>query len=427
MPTASALLLAWLLGLQSPPPPPPPPTGPDGLPRKLQDELPSKPQEETKEGVSVYPMPALNADKDAGLTYGVLGALLFTDREGFQNALLSAAVAYQHLVKFSLEVEYRLSPEPWQTLDLDGYYAQHVENSLRLFYEDFKALDSAYHARIEIFDFRSTTDRFFGIGDNTPKSAESVRTSNEYRTEVRFGPRLDPTFDIEATVRWRKFRVSDSLVTDRPQTTAAYPGVPGIEGGSVLAGGVRLVHDSRDNPTTPVTGVFMNAYFERAEDFAPDKEYAYYNAGASVVSLWPMDKTQQFVTVVNVASQLAIGDYVPFWELPTLGGISTLRSYNNARFTNRGMLVVNLEERIRVYETSLEGVSGEVQLAPFFDTGKVYDSADDLVGRGVIENFHWSAGIGIRGVVKPSFVGRLDIGFGGREGVGIVVGLDYPF
>lgn len=412
-----SLLLPGILSFQSP-------GSAAELPRSLQDDPP--PPLQSQEGVSFYPMPALNADKDAGLTYGVLGALLFTDKDGVQSSLFSLAVAYEHLVKWSGEVEYRFSPTPFATGDIDAYYAQHVENSLRLYYEDYRFLD-AYHVRVESFDFRSTTDRFFGVGDNTPHSAESVRTSNEYRNEARFGPLLGNGWDAEATIRWRKFRASDSLITDQPQTTAAYPHVQGIEGGSVVAGGLRIVHDSRENPTTPESGVFANAYFERAEDFAPSNDYPYWLSGVSVVSLWPADADHQFVTAVDLASQLAVGNYVPFWELPALGGPNTLRSYNAGRFTNKGMVYFSVEERIRVWTTSLFGVGGGVQVAPFFDLGKVYDSSDDLFGRGIWDNFHYSGGIGLRGVVKPSFVGRLDIALGGREGVGVTVGLDYPY
>jgi hypothetical protein len=422
-----SLLLPGMLALQAQAPSSDPVKD---LPRSLQDEEAPKskpvPVPESKEGVSFYPMPALNADKDAGLTYGILGALLFTDKDGVQSSLISLAIAYQHLVKWSGEVEYRYSPTPFSTLDIDGYYAQHVENSLRLYYEDTKFLD-AYHARFESFDFRSTTDRFFGVGDNTPHHGESVRTSNEYRVDARFGPRIGDSWDIEGTIRFRKFRASDSLITDLPQTTAAYPTTPGVEGGSVVAGGVRIVHDTRENPTTPESGVFMNAFFERAEDFAPSNDYPYWLSGISVVSLWPNDAEKQFVTAVDVATQLAVGNYIPFWELPALGGPNTLRSYNAGRFTNKGMVYLSLEERIRVYTTSLFGVGGEVQVAPFFDLGKVYDSSDDLFGRGIWDNFHYSGGIGFRGVVKPSFVGRLDIAMGGREGVGVTVGLDYPY
>jgi hypothetical protein len=424
---ASALALSVFLGIA---------LGPR-LAGAAQDTPPPKPGQEdgsksapapaaSKEGTSWYPMPAFASDKDSGLTYGVLLGILFTDPEGVQNALVSASFNYNTTVKFSGEVEFRYSPDIWKTIDVDAYYAQKVENSLRLFYEDFKALED-YHARFESLDFRSTTDRFFGVGDNQPRGAEAVRTSNEYRIDARFGPRLGDGWDVEGTIRFRKFRVGESLITDLPQMLDKYPQQPGVEGGTVVAGGVRIVHDSRDNPTTPTSGNFANLYFERAEFLSPTNSYPYWNTGASLVTLWPLDSDKQFVTAVNVAEQVAVGNYIPFWELPALGGATTLRSFNGARFTNKGMILFNVEERIRVYRTSLFDVTGDVQVAPFFDLGKVYDSMDDLVGRGVWQNFHYSGGIGFRGVVAPSFVGRLDIAFGGGEGVGIIIGLDYPY
>jgi len=181
-------------------------------------------------GVSFYPLPALSADKDAGLSAGVLAGLVFTDERGIQNALLSLSAGYQHLARWNAEAEYRTSPDDWSLLDLDGYIAQRVENSLRLFYEDVNALDGLYHARFESLDFRTATDRFFGVGDSTPHSAQSVRTSNEYRAEARFGPRLSAEWDLEGTARWRKFRIGDSLIPSLPQTTVLYPQEPGVEG-----------------------------------------------------------------------------------------------------------------------------------------------------------------------------------------------------
>jgi hypothetical protein len=418
------LLLAVLLGLSA------------GLPCLPQE--PPPPQEKEKEkqsaplplkqepGMSFYPMPAISDDKDSGIGYGVVAAFMFTNDRGVQDMLLSASLNYHHLVRVNGEAEFRWYPSPSSTVDLDGYAAARVENSLRIFYEDFK-LDDRFHARFEALAQRSTTDRFFGVGDDTPHSADSVRTSNEYHLDARFGPRLNDRVDLTGTLRWRSFRVGESLITDLPQTTALYPAQTGIEGGDVLAGGLRISYDSRENQTTPTKGAFATGYVERAEDFAPGTDHSYWLAGASVVSLWPNDDDKRFITVVNFGTQLAVGGAIPFWELPAIGGANTLRSYNGSRFINKGSILVNVEERIRVYETSLFDVSGQVQIAPFFDLGKVYDSADDLFGRGIWQNYHYSYGIGFRGVVPPSFVGRLDIGLGGHEGVGITIGLDYPF
>ncbi|HVR82661.1 MAG TPA: BamA/TamA family outer membrane protein [Planctomycetota bacterium] len=402
---------------QSQEPAPPPKEPKQSIPPKLGDDEP---------GTSFFPMPSIASDKDSGMTYGFLAALMFTNDQGIQDGLLSATVTYNRLVKVGGEVEFRYYPTLTGVVDLDAYIAQRVESSLHLFYEETRLAD-LWHGRFEYFDQRSSTDRFFGRGDGNPVSQESVRTSDEYRAEARFGPRLNNRWDVEGTLRWRHYRVGDSLITDHPQMTTLYPNEPGIEGGDVVAGGVRIVGESRDSVTTPTSGTYVTAYFESAEDYAPGKSHPYWNCGASQTTLWPMDKEKRFVTVLNTATQLAIGHYIPFWELPAIGGSTTLRSFNGGRFTNKDMILMNVEERIRIHEASLWGVSGEVQVAPFFDLGKVFDSSGDLVGRGSLQYFHYSYGFGLRGVVNPSFVGRLDVGFGGREGVGVTIGLDYPF
>jgi outer membrane protein assembly factor BamA len=380
----------------------------------------------TKAGTSFYPMPAIASDKNSGLTWGLLGALMFTNEEGVQDRLFTAMVAHQHLAGWSGELDYRYYPRLTEVMEVDAYLAAMTESTLRLYFEDSQWKDR-YHARLEFLEQRTAADRFFGRGDDPPHSAQSVRTSNEYRAEARFGPRITEIWDVEGTLRWRHFRVGDSLITDLPQMTALYPNEPGIEGGQVFAAGIRIVGDSRDSLTTPTVGTSALLYFENVHDVAPGATYPFWNCGASQTTLWPVDEDRAFVTVLNTALQFSIGGTIPFWELPTLGGPNTLRSYNGGRFTNKYSLLVNVEERIRIAKPSLFGVSGEVQVAPFLDVGKLYDSADDLVGSGFLRAYHYSTGIGFRGIVPPSFVGRMDIGFGGNEGVGVTIGLDYPF
>jgi hypothetical protein len=397
-------------------------------PPQVQEKDPPPPAQvpASKSGLSFYPMPAIGSDKNSGVTYGILGAIMFTNEEGIQDGLLATTVAHQPLAGWSGETDFRYYPTLTGVLDLDAYLAQKVESSLRLYYEEYRLAED-YHLRLEYLDQRMAAERFFGRGGSTPHENESALTANEYRAEARFGPRLSKHWDVEGTARWRHFRVGDSLIKDLPQMKASFPDEPGIEGGQAVASGVRFVGDSRSSLTTPTSGTSVVLYFESAWNFTAARADQYWTFGASQTSLWPMDADRQFVTVLNTSVQGAVGDTIPFWELPTLGGSNTLRSFNGGRFRNNYALLINLEERIRVYRTSLFGVSGEVQVAPFFDLGKVFDSGDELVGRGVFRFYHYSTGIGFRGVVPPSFVGRLDIAFGGREGVGITIGLDYPF
>ena len=67
-------------------------------------------------------------------------------------------------------------------------------------------------------------------------------------------------------------------------------------------------------------------------------------------------------------------------------------------------------------------MTADWEVAPFIDLGSVTESlltADT-------HSFEFNPGIGIRAVVRPNIVGRLDIGVG-RNGPALFVGLGYPF
>lgn len=397
-------------------------------PPEAQDQRPGAtepPKQEADRGPSFYPMPALASDKNAGVTYGLLGALVFKDDQGRPDVLLTATLAYRSLVGWNGDLNLHLYPSVYSEFEFDGLLAEQVESELKLNYKDLRFLGD-YDLRLDFHELRSSTDRFFGRAEDAPHSAQSVLTANWYRFAAAFGPRLTDDFTVQVTARWRKYRVGRSLITDLPQMLDRYPGEPGIEGGDVLAGGLRGVFDSRDRPATPTRGALGLLYAERAWYLTDGHSAPFWVAGARWTQLLPLDDTAGFVTVINLQAQAVVGGNVPFWELSSLGGISTLRSFNEGRFTESDMVLLNLEERIRILSVGLFGISGEVQFAPFFDIGKVLDSLDDLVGSEAGQHWHWSYGFGLRGVVPPTFVGRLDLGWG-REGLGITIGLDYPF
>jgi hypothetical protein len=67
-------------------------------------------------------------------------------------------------------------------------------------------------------------------------------------------------------------------------------------------------------------------------------------------------------------------------------------------------------------------VNADWEFAPFLDAGAVMSTLDRMNGH----DFKFTPGFGIRAVVRPNIVGRMDIGFG-SEGTALFVGLGYPF
>src|SRR5258706_6016800 len=83
-------------------------------------------------GTSIYPMPAFASDKNSGLTWGLLGAMMFTNEDGIQDRLITAMVAHQHLAGWSGELSYRYYPSPKGVLEVDAYLAAMTVSTLLL-------------------------------------------------------------------------------------------------------------------------------------------------------------------------------------------------------------------------------------------------------------------------------------------------------
>ena len=67
-------------------------------------------------------------------------------------------------------------------------------------------------------------------------------------------------------------------------------------------------------------------------------------------------------------------------------------------------------------------VNVDWEAAPFIDFGSVMKSISQAQPR----DFEFNPGLGLRGVVRPNIVGRIDVGFG-TDGPAVFVGLGYPF
>lgn len=97
------------------------------------------------------------------------------------------------------------------------------------------------------------------------------------------------------------------------------------------------------------------------------------------------------------------GSEVPFYQTKWIGGAETLRGFRNFRFRDTNLIYLSTEYR-------WEATAG-IELAVFYDTGKVYPDKDEF-------NFDdldstWGGGVRVKNFRRVSI--RLDVGTG-REG-----------
>ena len=78
--------------------------------------------------------------------------------------------------------------------------------------------------------------------------------------------------------------------------------------------------------------------------------------------------------------------------------------------------------RSRVWETDIFNTHGILELAPFFDVGRVFHNP----GEDFVTDLHPVGGMGFRAIAEPFVVGYVDAGWGG-EGAAVFSGINYPF
>src|SRR4029078_2298510 len=106
----------------------------------------------------------------------------------------------------------------------------------------------------------------------------------------------------------------------------------------------------------------------------------------------------RYVTAVRAAYNQTLGDDVPFLERSILGGKNTLRGHGDNRFIDSSFVLVNIEERVRLFRYRLFNVNTDWEVAPFLDLGAVAKNLLDVTPKNLVAN----PGVGFRAVVPPN-------------------------
>lgn len=164
--------------------------------------------------------------------------------------------------------------------------------------------------------------------------------------------------------------------------------------------------DYRDQKGNARAGGFYSVTWRRYADLDFDL-YNFREIDAVVQQFVPIfDKKRVFAVQGRLMSTTPDnGQQVPFYFQPTVGGSTSLRSYNDFRFRDETGVYFNLEYRWEAFAA--------LDMALFYDLGSVAPEVGDLR----LSNLKEGYGIGFRFNTYKSVLYRIDIGFGGADGV----------
>ncbi|MDX2444957.1 MAG: DUF5982 domain-containing protein [Bacteroidales bacterium] len=219
-----------------------------------------------------------------------------------------------------------------------------------------------------------------------------------------------------------------------------------------VSGGI--VYDSRDNEPNPMKGIWTELVLRAAPSFMGNKDFAHLKLAIT---------HRQYFTIIpknlsfayRIGFQATLAGKTPFYAQPMmlfsfyrgalpqgLGGGKTLRGIRRNRVVGSSIIYGNFEFRWKIihtklfkqnlyialngfldtgrtlgeYKTDLSGVPSDINISDYFDTGN--------------ENFHLSAGGGVRFALNQNFIVAVDFGkaLDKRDGnTGVYVGLNYLF
>jgi outer membrane protein assembly factor BamA len=371
--------------------------------------------------VQYFPIPAVSSSKNDGNDAGLIVPILVTEPDGELKYIIAPMLIQNSIVGTRGTINlFRYEPGG-REMRFIGSYSEEIERKLLFSYADPAFSQGRYSLNFGASFFKNATSRFFGLGQGTVESAETNYTAREGRVNWRFGVYANEVTQIAVGQRFRQVSLQGGA-TDLPYTGNEFPFVPGVQGETLILGHrATFYYDTRDNLVSPTDGMAVTGYAELNQNIHNGDHPIYSRYELEIKKLLPSE-SKHAILVVRADLQATIGHQVPFFEQSSLGGQNNLRGYGVDRFIDKNLIALSIEERVHLARLKVAGVMADFEIAPFLDTGQVFNSFKDVSFR----DYRLTPGVGFRGIVRPNVVGRVDYGYS-HEGGAVFAGLDFPY
>lgn len=370
----------------------------------------------------VIPLPAIGVCPNDGVTSGVLTAFLLHNANDEVSTLIAPQVNYNVHYGVTTTLYGAFYPSSERSLRINISKSTMVNEQYRIRYHDEKFLSGPLELNLTAFDYTDGSGRFFGFQSNSSQQNETNYSDHETGLGGSIGYRFGDHSQLVLGDRYKTVHIRTGAVTGLPFISDVFsPGtVPGINGYQVHDQEVSLIYSSLDSAGISTSGVYARVSFtNNAKVLGSSADYQEY--GGELKVFYPISEAR-YISVVRFTFKQMVGERIPFLEQSSLGGETTLRGYGQNRFIDKSYFLSNVEERINFGSWIIFNIKADWEVAPFIDFGSVMNNLAEAKST----NFEFNPGLGIRAVVRPNIVGRLDVGVG-KNGPAVFLGLGYPF
>jgi hypothetical protein len=372
------------------------------------------------------PVPLIATDPNSGFTAGLIPTFVTTDANHDISRIVAPDVLYNPNFGFGVHARifaYSSADAQWSMV---AGVKERVEREFDGEYEIGRSREGRWSVNYSLIYDRDGSTRFYGIGNQTRRRAQSNYTQQLDLGQMQLGFNLNHTWQILFTVREKVVDVLPGTLEDIASIQTRFPGTLGTN--KQLLNRLSLVYDSRDDSTIPTHGMKWVVYVGAASKQGVFNDSSYSEAGIDGRGLWPVAPDIVLAAHLSLRYLLTAND-VPFWALSSLGGGQVdiggeqpLRGFGDGRFYDRNSFSTTVELRRKVFTFDAVTTKLDIEVAPFVDFGRVFAHSNT----NPLFHVHPVVGVGFRGIARPFVVGYVDIGYG-SEGPAVFTGLNYPF
>jgi hypothetical protein len=374
------------------------------------------------------PIPEIAVDPDSGTTLGFLAVRLETDAHHEINRIIAPDFLHNPYFGYGAHARvysYPSADEQWSAI---AGVQQYVEREFLAGYEIGRLREQRWSLNSTLIYSRSGTPRFFGIGNQSPASAETNYTSATEQLQGQVGLNLNHAWQLLFTAREQLVDVLPGTLARIASLESRFGPILGVGANHDLLTRLSIVYDTRNDFTVPTQGMQWIAYAGLASRSGVFNDSQNSEAGLDGRFFWPV--TARTVVAAHMALRYLPTEHrLPFWALSGLGGSESeiggeqpLRGFGKGRYYDRDSFSTTVEVRRTVASFNAVSTHVDVEMAPFVDLGRVFAQSSTWP----IAQLHRVFGLGFRGIARPFVVGYVDIGYG-SEGVAAFTGINYPF
>ena len=366
----------------------------------------------------VVALPVYATLPNEGDTFGAMPVFLrVCDANQRTESIIAPSVTWNDVIHVTGTFRWFYYPTDDQTLTFVASVSTRINSGVLLVWRDLPRARGASTTEIELRWQRSVFYRFFGLGPDTPAEAESSYTRVRGHAAARRGLNLGGNWNVGVTVLLDRDLVQDLGVPGLPLSRREFPGTPGMGGSTLFGQTIDARFDTRERGETSGRGFFAELAAGAVEGLAGSP--AYLVSRAQVRALQP--ETEWLSGAARLDWRTVSSPRAPFYAQSSLGGAFFLRGFTEDRFVDQNAWTLEMEQRIRVFQTHIYGVTADWRIDPFIAVGQVYRGLDEAFSHPRV-----AAGAGFRAWVRPNVVGRIDVANGG-EGWKVYVEIGYPY